>query len=334
MSIDSTNSMNISESATAQLSDIQAPLQVDQKTLDDYYAFFTGKEVDMLPYVYAESSEAYRDLVKNSPDYYLFRDEVSIIANNKDKLSNYLADVVGIVEVGPGFDYTISRKTIPFLSYAQNLRRYYAIDNSTNYLRNACDFIKSHTTSFEVHPIAADLMNGVIDIPVSVGKKCIVSFGVTLGNFDHLQQKQMIRQLNYIARSGDLLVLTTDTNRDEASAIKAYTGDFFTNFALCALTHFAKINPSFEKYALSFETECFWNSEENSVDRYYIAKKAISFDYYNYGNIFIPRGQRLKGIMSRKLSLEHMTKLLEDDFDVVDILSHSDKVKTFVCKKI
>ena len=138
----------------------QNTIEIDKKTLDDYWKFFTTEEgADMLPYVYMESSHLYDEMIKNEPAYYLFHDECDLIKNNKDQLIEILKDVTDIIEVGPGSCHTIEHKTLPILSYATNLKTYHALDHSENYLVDAIDFIKQNTKDIEIKAVEADLLD-------------------------------------------------------------------------------------------------------------------------------------------------------------------------------
>lgn len=138
---------------------LQDDILVDKKILDDYWKFFTTAEgADILPYVYMESSHLYDELVKNAPEYYLFKDESELIKNNKNQLVKHLKGFTDIIEVGPGSCHTIEHKTLPILSYASDLQTYYALDHSENYLVDAINFIKTHTESVEIRAIEADLL--------------------------------------------------------------------------------------------------------------------------------------------------------------------------------
>jgi hypothetical protein len=102
----------------------------------------------MLPYIYAEPSDAYKRIVKDCEDYYIFRDEVENIENNKEKLTKYLANVKDMIEIGPGFNEVMTKKTLPIVSCANKLKRFFAVHSSACYLDEACEFLRNHTSSF------------------------------------------------------------------------------------------------------------------------------------------------------------------------------------------
>ena len=313
--------------------------QVDQKVLNDFYDFFSGKYTDMLPYVYAEPSDAYKRIVKNCKDYYLFGDEIDNIEHNKDKFINHLANVEDIIEIGPGFDFILTKKTLPVISYAKQLKRYFAVDKSANYLEEACEFLKNNTSSIEILPLEADLLSDKgfqLFNPVESEKsqKCVILFGVTLGNFTDEQRICALKNLHDATEVGDLVILTVDTNIDGESVKKAYTGEEFSDFGRCALWHFAKINPEFHDHVMSFDLIYKWNEQEKSLQRFYVAKKPIKFQFGKYGEINIKKGQELSGYKTRKSVVNDILNLLEKYFTIEDILSYSGRVKTFVCKKM
>lgn len=313
---------------------VSSSLQVDQKTLDDYYAFFSGKEVDMLPYVYAEPSDAYNALV-HAPEYYLFRDEVNTIANNQDVLRRYLTGVTDIVEIGPGCDYTVENKTVPILNCASDLKRYHAIDYSENYLKEACRSVSERKSDIEVLGIEADLMNGKIDLgKIPLGKKCILFLGSTLGNFTEMQQQHAISQIANTTSLGEMLILTVDTNYHGESVLSSYSNKSFYAFAMNSLNNLATIYPPFKKYLSSFEVRCVWDEANNLNNAYFITKNNLSFEFANFGIINITSGQKLEGIKSRKFSRNKIATLLKNTFDIIDVLSYSQKAQVFICKRI
>jgi uncharacterized SAM-dependent methyltransferase len=313
--------------------------QQKNKKLDDFYRFFKGEYIDMLPYIYAEPSDAYKRIVKDCEDYYIFRDEVENIENNKEKLTKYLANVKDMIEIGPGFNEVMTKKTLPIVSCANKLKRFFVVDSSACYLDEACEFLRNHTSNIEIHSIEADLMSEqAIRLPENkcgdeTGQKCILFLGSTLGNFTDNQRYHVLKQLHDMIDVGDLVILTADTNLNGDSVVKAYTGEDFNDFARCALWHFIKINSYFDKHVMSFDIKCRWNEAEKFLLRYFVANEVIKFKFGEYGEIKIEKDQELSGYKCRKDSTEKMVYLLKKYFSIVDILSVSGKMKTFICQK-
>ena len=311
--------------------------RIEKRVEKDFYDFFTGKYVDMLPYIYAEPSDAYKRIVNNCKDYYIFGDEVDNIEQNKDKLTKYLENVEDIIEIGPGFDLVMSKKTLPVISYAKELKRYFAVDSSASYLKEACQFLKNKTSNIEIHAIEADLMSdkairlNQLEKPngFETKKRCLLLFGGFLGNLTDDQRSHALKKLHDMIDVDDLAILTADTNLNEESVLKAYTGEEFSDFGRCALLHFAKINPDFHQHVMSFDLKYKWNEQEKCLQRYYVANRFITFKYGKFGDVKIEKGKELSGYKTRKEATKDVVDLLEKYFNVVDILSVSDRMKTF-----
>ena len=143
--------------------------------------------------------------------------------------------------------------------------------------------------------------NKVVD---GTGQKCILFLGSTLGNFTDDQRYHVLKQLHDMIDAGDLVILTADTNSIGDSVVKAYTGGDFNDFARCALCHFARINPDFDKHVMSFDIKCKWNESEKFLLRYYVANEFVSFKFGEYGEIKIEKGQKLSGYKCRKDTTE------------------------------
>ena len=165
-------------------------------------------------------------------------------------------------------------------------------------------------------------------------QKCLILLGGILGNFTDDQRVHALKKLHNAIDVGDLIFLTADTNLDGDSVIKAYTGEAFEDFARCALWHFAKINPDFHEHVMSFDIKFKWNDQEKSLQRFYVANKLIKFPFGEYGEMTIEKGQELSGYKSQKAATRNVLNLLENFFNILDILSFSDKIKIFVCQKM
>lgn len=310
---------------------------INPKIFKDYINFFTtSKGIDMLPYVYLESNNLYDNLLKNNEDYYLFNDEVSLIGNNKDKLSKYLENVNDIIEVGPGSSYAVEHKTIPILTSALQLKNYHAIDYSKNYLVDICNIIKERMPSLKINTSESDIMQ---KYPITLNalinnKKAIMLLGSTLGNFNDFQQSYIVKQLSNLIDCNDIFILTVDMNQDPVSLIKAYSNTHTHQFIKEFLLYFSRINSSFTKYLNSFEIKINWDEFNKLVDIFLIAKENLCFNLPRFGDIKIQYGQEFRGIKSRKPTINRVLSLLEiNDFHVLDVLTHSNKMGMFICKK-
>jgi uncharacterized SAM-dependent methyltransferase len=308
-------------------------MTLQEKT--DYLQFFTTQQgADMAPYLFFDTIDACCDFYKNCNDYYLCRDEISIINKNGDIFTKYLAGVTDIIEIGPGFEYTVQNKTIPMLHYATDLINYHAIDCSSSYLKTAVNFLKKNVQQIKIHGIKADILSDKIKLEkVGHGKKCVMLLGGTLYNFTDIQQQQAMQRIVEIVDDG-ILIVYVDTNQDTDSALRAYSNNYWDALFMSILYNFANFTPSFAPYLQSFESRCVFDKDSSLVRGYFVAKEDISFTSRDLGKIVIHKGQELRGVVSRKPTVQSVKDLMsQHNLKVLETLSVSDRTTTFICSK-
>lgn len=308
-----------------------------QKEKEDYYKFFTTEEgADMLPYVYSGSSDAYDELVKNCPDYYLCRDEIAIIKQNTDVIAKHLVGVTDVVEIGPGSAYPVEHKTLPILRCAPDLQCYHAVDYSESYLHNAVSFLKQNIPDIQIRGVAADLMNGDINLGQNIsGKKCVLFLGGTLGSFNTRDQESVIASVSQITNNGDIIIITADTNSDIELVLKAYSNEYDKKFIGAVLEYYSKINPQFSDFINSFEIKFIWVESLRCIEAYFVAQHEFSFNFDKNTTIVVRKGQELRSARSRKFTTQNVENLMHrGNFKVLEILNLSGKMTTLICTRV
>jgi uncharacterized SAM-dependent methyltransferase len=312
-------------------------LNIYKKTLQDYYSFFTTEEgADVLPYVYLENPKAFDNLVKNCKDYYLFWDEVELVNKNKLIISDYLAGVENVLEIGPGSDHSVSHKTLSILKYANNLKNYYPIDICTSYLTGACNLVKQNNHELNVIPLKADMMK-LSEIKLSdriEGKKALMILGSTLCGQTDEEQNKILQEIYNSLGDNDIFIITTDTTNDEKLLLDAYKNKYLQFLTQGSLKYFVNFSEDFQGKLDAFTMSCSWNKDFQYIDLFYTLKTELTFDYPEFGKINLRAGQELRGIKSRKPSTEQFVKKLNAQFFVVnEIVTNSDKMQMFICHK-
>jgi uncharacterized SAM-dependent methyltransferase len=280
----------------------------------------------------------------------LFDDEVELIKKNQKIITHYLSNVESILEIGPGSNYSVTHKTFNMLEYAKKLKYYYPIDICKSYLVNACNLIKKSNPALKITPLEADMLNiSALNLSTTIkNSKAIMLLGSTLGGQTPVEQNQMLEHIYNSLNEEDLFIITCDTNNDEELLLKAYQNnekfhraplrlfsklqdEFKDCFLRAPLRLFAKINPQFKD---RFDIHCAWNKEFYYVDIFFVAQKKLTFYYPDKGIIKINKGQELRGIKSRKYSKEKIKTQLEDKkFIIKEIVTNSNKMEMFICKK-
>jgi uncharacterized SAM-dependent methyltransferase len=310
---------------------------MDHNTKQDYFSFFTKPEgADMLPYAYLDPHNAYDQLIKDCPDYYLFQDEVENITHNQEILEKHLSCITSVVEIGPGSTHAVRNKTLPILNLINNLHHYYAIDYCKTYLEESCNLIQKSLPNTKVIGLEADIMElNNFKIPELLNPKVFLFLGSTIGNFNATQQRYIIKQLSNLMHNDDILIFTFDTNADKESLLKAYSNQHLHNIAKSALQYFAEICPKFKEHVNNFDIKTSFDSNKNLVDIFFIVKEHMSFYFEGHGDIHLTKGQELRGIISKKANINEITSMLsENNLDLLESLSYSNRMHTCLYKKV
>ena len=303
--------------------------------MKDYIKFFTNKEkIDMLGYAYKASSSDYDIMLDHCEAYYPFRDESKIINESQNYLKSILADVLDIIEIGPGSDSALTNKTLPILDSAANLKTYHALDISDNYLEKIKEIILSKRPNLNFNSILADLTS---PDPINLNtnsKKCVISLGITLFNFEFEERSKIIKKLYDMLDDGDILITTADLNNDEISLLKAYDNREVHNFIKSILIYFKDIFPEFADHIDSFKVKVTWDNQKRDLDFYIVSTKDITLNIPGYGILNIYKDQEFWAAKSHKPTFENVTKSLEQNkFAIAKIINYSTKNNLFVCKQ-
>lgn len=252
---------------------------------DFYELFTTNPNKDMLKYAYR--NPALYDAVTQSSDYYLFREEATLIAQNKDILTKHLQGIKTIVELGPGSEAGLAAKTIPLLSYAENANSYIAVDISQTYLEKIGQYVKSHT-DLAIELIKADFTKDQIKIPQDYSPKAVMLLGSTIGNFNDTVMMNFFQNLSHFTDHKDVFMLAIDTNHTSEHTIKAYNGEANRRFILDILEYYSQINPSFKNFVKYFEVNIEWDEVTQRLITSLVSNKTVAFLVPGHGNVLIP----------------------------------------------
>ncbi len=262
------------------------------------------------------------DFLNQSQEYYVLNDEIKIIQQYAPEISQKLSGVATVIELGPGTDFAIQNKTVPFLKLLGETKGYIAVDISQEHLDNAESSIQKSLPHIRLRKYKADFYKGAItyrssDIPL------MVMFGLTLFNQESAENrgkllnviKEKLVSLRRQINQG-YLVTTFDSNQDKGSIERAYAGQ--TALAINMLKRLQRdcltnIDP--EKFLF----DVHWNQETSTLEHIFIAKEAQKF-FINNESFTIRVGDRFCFNNSIKLSLEDNIKIAnEAGFDVVSI---------------
>lgn len=308
-----------------------------QNILADYFKFFTSKDgIDMLRYAYQGSHNYYEDLILNCKEYYLYSEEVEVIKSHQQIFRTQLDMVNTVIDVGPGTKRSMQNKTIPIIKQIASLDNYFPIDFCNNYLQASLECIRSEFPLSKLIPIEEDLLeNSYSKVKNHIklnDKKLLLFLGSTLGNFDLVQQKFLLKKFSDMLNIGDKFIISVDTNHEVCSLLSAYDHSFNAAFLKNTLLFFTTILPSFVPHINKFDTKCIFKKRE--IEMFLVAKESFTFNLPIYGKITISKGQKLRSIKSRKFNIAKLEKdLFNIGFNINEILG-LDKIKILVCSKM
>lgn len=254
-------------------------LQKDDHFLQDTLALFSGdKTGHMNAYAFNEpdpsvpndpvrGGEHWTNFIKNSWDYYLIPEESRLIEKYASDIGAVLPAEATVVDLGPGEKRAVLAKTWPFINGLQNPSQFIAVDVNTSFADTAAKTIQALMNI----PSRAVVSN-FLEEDLYTNPPAIFSlFGGLLCNAARTGPdsgfQELARNLQSLSRhnmkSGDYLVITQDTNQDEASLLKAYNHPDMAKYILSVLYKIKRDLPNKNFDAADFEFVVRWNEEEH-----------------------------------------------------------------------
>ncbi len=168
----------------------------------------------------------FRDLCGH-PDYYLRREEVSLIAAASSEIAAAIGSGATVIELGPGAKETVRSKTLPILRKLSKPQNYIAIDYNPKSAQEAAELIFESLPFMKTESISADFTT-IENFGGGYQNPVFMIFGNTLGNIEgspNIFNPNIISYLRKlrraIGRNGKLLI-AYDCNEDKSMIDRAY----------------------------------------------------------------------------------------------------------------
>ena len=273
--------------------------QEDRFLLKDALDFFSGKKSGhMGTHAYSEpafrddpagGAVYWRDFIKSVRDYYLLSEEADLIARFSRAANDAFLDANGqaitnsyFVDLGPGESEAVWQKTLPIMQASTRPRGYLAIDTNLAFAEAAANLVDEETSVKSAEAQSRDFLRDMLQVnfpnPVIYllfgGYLCnLASNGQSSaaklrGNFDSLRHNM---------RPTDYLVVTQDTNNDEASIMRAYDHEVVGKFMLSVLHRIKRDLPTHDFNPEDFSARIYWDKENMTLKVSAIADKSMSF---------------------------------------------------------
>jgi L-histidine N-alpha-methyltransferase len=220
-------------------------------------------------YFYDEAGSRLFERITELPEYYLTRAEGSILRAIAGPLMDRLRPR-DLVELGPGSCEKV-RVLLDALRPSDGIR-YVAVDVGRDGLTQAATKLADEYPSIEVHAVVADFERHLAQLPPPAGRRLLLFFGSTIGNFDPPARRTFLSEVRGLLGPDGRLLLGVDLVKDRRTLEFAYddaagvTAEFNRN----VLRHVNRLVDG------NFETEnyrhhAFYNAEASRIEMHLVA---------------------------------------------------------------
>lgn len=204
--------IDLSRGADDFASDVIAGLTANPKTLSPRY-------------FYDDLGSVLFDAICRLSEYYVARAEDEILRGCSDEIVATLSGQIRLVELGSG-TAAKTRHLIDATLRSQPELHYVPIDIDGTTLRTTTDALSAEYHAMTITAIAASFEDGLKALekrPSPAGQRTLVLFlGSSIGNLDPQSQRDVLRLVRAVLRTGDALLVGTDLVKETAVLIPAY----------------------------------------------------------------------------------------------------------------
>ena len=220
-------------------------------------------------YFYDEAGSQLFERITELPEYYLTRAEGSILRAIAGPLMDRLRPR-DLVELGPGSCEKI-RVLLDALPSALGVR-YVAVDVGRDGLTQAATKLADEYASIEVHAVVADFERHLAHLPPPAGRRLLLFFGSTIGNFDPPARRTFLGEVRRLLGPDGRLLLGVDLVKDRRTLEAAYddaagvTEEFNRN----VLRHVNRlVDGNFKPE--NYRHHAFYNAEASRIEMHLVA---------------------------------------------------------------
>jgi L-histidine N-alpha-methyltransferase len=203
---------------------MSTPLQLHHSSpiAADVYEGLTSKPKWLSPKLFYDA-EGYAlfEQITELPEYYLTRTERSILLENADEIVETVGKGLSLIELGAG---TASKTRILIAAALQRQKEvsFYPVDVSRSALDEAVASLNGDFRGLRVSPVVADYSLGLGQLAKISGRKLLLYFGSSIGNFEPMQAGRMLHTMRSSLKRGDALLLGTDMVKAPEILVPAY----------------------------------------------------------------------------------------------------------------
>ncbi len=263
------------------LSDVQATFRGEKHGVVGHWQY-SSSQYDGDPVC---GAQLWEEFLKTTSDYYLLSNEIRLIEENAKKLLDGIQEPVVLVDFGQGPAQAVRNKTVPIMRQLKNIVAYCPLDTCEDYIYEAGEIIAQERPDLPVHGYHVDYLKDEIKIPKS--KSAIgLFFGGTIGNVaghphDGLPEDLIISQMHTfknILGENSSMIMTNDTNQDEASILQSYNHQMQVAFGSNLMHRIKRDLPVYGNFdPTAWHYEPIWHAKNHQLCHTIICDKSQNF---------------------------------------------------------
>jgi L-histidine Nalpha-methyltransferase len=274
-------------------------------------------------YLYDKIGSQLFEQICLQPEYYLTRAEASILNKHAPIISKLAGSNIKIIELGSGS----SSKTAILLRYLSSQKKriyYFPIDISSSILAESERKLKSQFPNASIIGIRSEYDTGIDRAAaecMTIGKnkhipytKLVLFLGSSIGNFELMEAKPLLRSVREKLHSNDFLLIGFDLQKDESVLNAAYNdkAGMTAKFNLNLLTRINReLDGNFELE--KFEHCAFYSNERHRIEMHLISKTDQHLHIGALGKTYtIRKGESIHTENSYKYSFNQIAALAKD----------------------
>lgn len=280
---------------------------------------------------------------QQNPDYYIFRSEMTHIANKAQSIAEDIKDTEHLVIVGQGPDVSLNSKEMHIVRLLKNLKKITFVDISESFNQQALAVIAEYNKqsgrkiqagalTMEFGKAAAHVDNTSMPTTViSTGSLISNVHNARTGSFPVIPLRQMLKEFSDLAGPDGRVVLGYDSNDDELSLRRAYNGQlapFIINISQIIADHGEGIT-GFHGGPDYFDYKMEWDHLSSQVMHKLVVKKSQAFTIEQGGQAHqftLRAGEEFVVMSSVKPSPRRMSSIAEEqDVNLVTDIVYQDR---------